>query len=134
MLAHMYKYLVLALLCGCMSDTSVDVAADAEELTGCPFTRWNTLEYGARTRGWPSDAHGSDCVLVANASDIGAGSSYICAKSGAGQPDYACVFIPRQVAGCTMQAYWRASSEGSCRGAWTHYRCDGYSQDACWTD
>jgi hypothetical protein len=123
--------LALALLCGCVSDTSPEVAADAQELLGCPFTRSNTLEYGARLYGWPEDAHGSDCVNVANATELGRGASYICSK----QPDYARVFIPLQVAGCTMHAYSQgcgADGVSGCHGAWTHYHCEGYAQGVCW--
>lgn len=128
--------LLTLLLSACLSPApSADpgVGADEQEIIGCPFTKANTLEYGARLRGWPEDAHASDCVLVANATELGTGSSFICTKG----PQYARIFIPRQIAGCTMAAYVQgcaADGVPGCHGPWTHVHCDGHAQGACWTD
>lgn len=124
---------LLLLACSCVDSPTHDVGADVEELSGCPFTRWNTLEFGARLRGWPEDAHGSDCVYVANATELGRGASYICTKG----PQYARIFIPLQRAGCTMESYVQgcgADGVPGCHGAWTHVFCSGYVQGDCWVE
>lgn len=129
--------LLTLLLSACLSPApnaeDSGVSANEQRILGCPFTKSNTLEFGARLRGWPLDAHASDCVLVANATELGAGSSFICSKG----PQYARIFIPKQIASCTMESYVQgcgADGVPGCHGPWTHVYCDGHTQGACWTD
>jgi hypothetical protein len=128
----MRNIIFLLVLSGCMTGSSPDVSSTEEDLSGCPFTRWNTLEFGSQLRGWPDNAHGSDCTLVANATELGKGSSYICLKDFG---PYTRIFIPVQRSSCTLDSYVQNCGNGitGCTGEWTHAQCDGYERGDCWT-
>lgn len=115
---------------GCLSEPGPDeVGLDEEAVSGCPFVTSNLKEWGARHWGWPPDAQAADCHLVANACELGSGSVFLCWNATTNGGNYSRIFIPRQIASCSMQAYTWGCDNAGCRVGQTHYQCSGYNTD-----